>query len=285
MKTYRPLARAGLGVPFLFWLATTACGGRTEPLAEKAQTLEPYPECRVEGEVRECSSICGTGVETCVDGKWRNCSARRPKPPTLKATVRDFSDTHPDFEQIGIEGRLDLGIVDFDLDADDKPVYMGQPKTPTTSGKQYFDMWFHDAPENVTLQTEIELERSASDPNLYVYENNAFFPIDDQGLGNQGRSHNYHFTLELATRFRYIGGETFSFSGDDDLWVFINRRLAIDLGGRHDTLSDAVNLDEKAEFLQIEPEQDYPLHLFFAERHTVGSHFNIHTTIAEFDCE
>jgi fibro-slime domain-containing protein len=244
-----------------------------------------FPECRIEGEKRECSSICGDGVETCVDGKWRNCSARRPKPPKLNATVRDFSDTHPDFEQLTIPGQLDQGIVEFELDADDKPVYAKHASTPTTTGKEYFDMWFHDAPENVTLTTKIALQRSSTDPEIYVYENDAFFPIDDRGLGNQGRPHNYHFTLELATRFRYVGGETFSFSGDDDLWVFINRRLAIDIGGRHNTLYGEVNLDEQADELGIAPDNDYALHLFFAERHTVGSHFNVRTTIAEFDCE
>lgn len=194
----------------------------------------------------------------------------------LYATVRDFSpETHPDFEY-NIES--DPGIVLPDLGPDDKPVYAGQNGNPTTNGQQAFDQWYRDVPGvNQPFPLEIAL---ALENGQFVYDNPAFFPIDGQGFGNEGNPHNYHFTLELHTLFNYGGGEVFKFRGDDDLFVFINRKLAIDLGGVHGPQEGVAVLDDQAAALGITPGGTYQLDFFFAERHTSESNFRIETTIA-----
>ena len=45
--------------------------------------------------------------------------------------------------------------------------------------------------------------------------------------------HNFHFTTELRYFFQYQGGETLTFRGDDDVFVYVNGRLAVDIGGIH----------------------------------------------------
>jgi fibro-slime domain-containing protein len=95
--------------------------------------------------------------------------------------------------------------------------------------------------------------------------------------GEDGQMHNFGFTTELHTKFRYQGGETFPFEGDDDLWVFINGKLAIDLGGLHPALRGSVELDTAATTFGW-------LELFHAERRTTASHFRLDTTLTLVDC-
>ena len=78
----------------------------------------------------------------------------------------------------------------------------------------------------------------------------------------------------------YQGHETFTFVGDDDVWVFINNQLVIDLGGRHSQLTGSVSLDS----LGLTVGSSYPLDVFNAERHTTQSNFRIDTTLALANC-
>ena len=251
------------------------CGSGQEQCTDGA-----WQACEVPEALRPCESVCGNGNETCRKGAWGKCDAPLPKPPKLKATIRDFLASHPDFEE-DISG-VDLGIVEPMLGMDDKPIYKGQPRTLTTSGRESFDQWYRDDMRvNQSAPLEVQLQPSAEDPGLFVYDNQAFFPIDGQLQGNEKRPHNYHFTLEASTTFQYVGGEQFSFSGDDDMWVFINSRLAIDLGGLHSSLDASVFLDDVAREFGLVRGEQYPLHFFFAERHTIQSNFTIRTSIAE----
>lgn len=196
----------------------------------------------------------------------------------LVATVRDFQSSHPDFED---ELGVDPGIVQFMLGADQKPVYAGNPTTPTTHGVDAFNQWYRDVP-GVNTPFEVMLPLADLGNGTFSYDNSAFFPIDGQGFGDEGNPHNYHFTLELHTEFTYAGGEVFSFTGDDDLFTFVNGRLGIDLGGVHGPMSGQIDMDAMAGTLGLVIGQTYALDFFFAERHTSESNFRIDTTITCF---
>ncbi|MBK7580464.1 MAG: fibro-slime domain-containing protein [Myxococcales bacterium] len=197
----------------------------------------------------------------------------------LTGTVRDFQESHPDFESF--TGNGEKGIVQNALGSDDKPVYVDGPHQFTTT-KANFDQWYRDVPgTNQTFPFAFSLIKNG---NVYTYDNGQFFPIDGQGFGDEGNSHNYHFTFELHTEFLYKGGEVFTFTGDDDLWTFINGQLAIDLGGLHPSQNGSVDLDASAGTLGLEKGKAYALDVFQAERHTDESHFRIDTSLEFTNC-
>jgi len=198
----------------------------------------------------------------------------------LEATVRDFSQTHPDFETFaGLTAFT--GIVGDQLGSDDKPVYAHAGPTAQTTGPGEFFLWYRDVPgvnHGFTVHLPLEMVDGVS-----TFVSSSFFPIDGMGFGNEGHAHNYHFTTELHAVFDYKGGEVFTFSGDDDLWMFLNGKLAIDLGGLHEELSVTIDLDAVAQDLNIEVGNRYAMDIFHAERHTTESNFRIATTIECFE--
>ncbi|MEO0442765.1 MAG: PKD domain-containing protein [Pseudomonadota bacterium] len=213
----------------------------------------------------------------------------------LPVLIRDFTAAHPDFEA-GIFTQ-DLGIVEQDLGPDGKPVYAhGGAGTATTNGVNAFNQWYNDvAGVNLPIPISLTMARTQG-TNIWTYANNRFFPIDDDVIapgvvtwGNspegqaEGLDHNFHFTLEANLEFYYQGGETFTFSGDDDLWVYINGKLAIDIGGVHSVLETTISLDDIADYLGIVPGNTYTFDLFFAERNTSQSNFSFQTSI-NLDC-
>jgi fibro-slime domain-containing protein len=201
----------------------------------------------------------------------------------LPVTLRDFQISHPDFEEPdGLSDFVQPGLVKPDLGADGTPVYAPDgPVEPHTTGAAEFNQWYHDVP-GVNMKFPYTIQLTDSGNGKFTFDSSAFFPLDGMGFGNEGLPHNFHFTTELHTTFKYMGGETFRFTGDDDLWLFINGKLALDLGGLHPQVSGEVDLDAKAAELGIEKGGTYKMDIFHAERHTDASNFHIETTIECF---
>jgi fibro-slime domain-containing protein len=195
----------------------------------------------------------------------------------VQVTYRDFMASHPDMQD-GV--GTDLGIVQTALGPQNKPVFAPSGPTQTVTGAASFNQWYRDVP-GVNMSMTAVLPLVENPPGTFTYDNQSFFPLDGMAFGNESYSHNYHFTSEIHTTFTYHGGETFQFSGDDDVFVFVNKKLAIDLGGVHDPLVGTIDFDARAAEFGIAPGGTYQLDVFHAERHTVASTFKMTTTI---DC-
>ncbi len=219
----------------------------------------------------------------------------------LVGVARDFKAAdeaggHPDFESFQGDAET-TGLVASTLGADLKPVYASQcessgpvgdcPFGPQTTSKERYDEWYRLV--EGTNKAYLVYFKFAPNGAISTFQSGRFFPLDGAGWGNSGEdedsvSRNFHFTTELHTKFKYQGGETFSFSGDDDLWVFINGTLAIDLGGLHPARSASIDMDQRAADLGIQKGNVYSLELFHAERHTTASNFRVDTNLAFVDC-
>jgi fibro-slime domain-containing protein len=210
---------------------------------------------------------------------------------------------HPDFEAFEGRGKT-LGIVAPDLGTDGKPVYASKcgsgasvslacPFGAMTTTKANFDQWYR-SDDGINKSFLIYLQLVPGEGGVPTFHSKYFFPMDGAGWGNNGIGedktgrkdvpHNYAFTTEVHTKFKYMGGEHFDFVGDDDVWVFINHKLAVDLGGLHFPEGGAVDLDAQAGTLGIVKGGSYDLDLFHAERHSKDSNFRVEMNFTFEDC-
>jgi fibro-slime domain-containing protein len=205
--------------------------------------------------------------------------AAQAAPITLTGTVRDFAA-----DGVNFEGPI-IGLVPGMV----SPTLVGPSPTLTPLGSSLisstgaggFPLWYTKPTD--TLSLPLTLTEKAGSPGIYEFTDLTFFPIDGLLLNTGVPGTNFHFTFHIAATFDYAPGtgQVFSFTGDDDVWVYFDKTLGIDLGGVHGAASASVSLDTLFGFGTpgAKSAGTYGFDFFFAERHTSASTLHIETSL------
>jgi fibro-slime domain-containing protein len=252
--------------------------------------LEPHPDFNtfqgtgLLGAVQGQLGADGRPVFSCANATAAGCAAVL----TNFTSAQRFNQWYRDTEGVNLPvvGQLSLGAIGGGA-------FLFDSADPETTDNGQFDP---------LLDAGFQAETVAGIP----LEGQEFCDIDlvpqPDGPGGDATPRNMSFTTETRFVFEYGGGERFEFSGDDDVWVFMNNRLVMDLGGLHEVATGAFTLDDEgiatveregppgsaltlAQPIQIDTQMElggvYEAVLFHAERHECGSNFKL--TLTGFD--
>eukprot|EP00127_Corallochytrium_limacisporum_P002427 Clim_evm68s119 gene=Clim_evmTU68s119 len=228
-------------------------------------------------------------------------------------TNRNNSKRHPDCEDIIC---TETGLVENTLSADGTPTPSALPGACSLiKSADSWHGWYHDVSiddhgtlGNVRVEGFVPLELQA-DGRTYIYnsaplgDRGGFWPLDNRGIDDHQSEydHNYCFTTHIRTTFTYRGDEVFQFHGDDDVWVYVNNGLVVDIGGVHRAIckyicmsydnvctgpADCNKVDRSGNnfvdtlIRSLVVGETYNFDMFHAERHTTQSNFYLSTTLA-----
>lgn len=218
----------------------------------------------------KCGDGLKLDAEACDDGNLRNfdgCSSTctidlgftcdvTTESPMLPIVYRDFVGTqvnspvdtgpkHPDFQNFGkITGQDCQEEVAATLNSRGKPSLL-QANSCVKDAASFAQWYLSDNTINRTVVDTLTLTPVNGSAGTFEFSDESFFPLNGRGFNDPNNllehtrpeypsgDSNFSFTSEIRYWFTYRGGEKLSFYGDDDLWVFINGHLAVNIPGLH----------------------------------------------------
>ncbi len=199
-----------------------------------------------------------------------------------------------EWEKCGYYNKeIERGLVGFDLGDDYLPVFSAGGLTPNR-GIGDSRRWFNTVEgKSASYIGAIKMEY-VSEGAVFYFERDDFYPLDDvkfsDGDSVNKDGHNHLFTLSFAVPFTVLGSgeENFEIKADDDTFVFVDNKLAIDMGGIHDAEYGRFTIHEDGEIYAGVGEQELAysgikvnkgdgsmVRIFHADRDSQDSVFNM----------
>ena len=168
-------------------------------------------------------------------------------------------------------------------------------KTLTLNWNENKGMYEFDSMYKKTYDTE---NKNIFNPSneADATDNQDFFPIDPDTLGAANDltapfgtttnsayvgDRNFHYAMKAHCEFYYDAASdlTFNFYGDDDVYLFINNKLVMDIGGAHPPKDGTVKINDIADSIGLQDGEVYSFDFFYMERHTDMSKLRVETNM------
>lgn len=188
--------------------------------------------------------------------------------------------------------ELEQGLVAFELGEDYLPVGVSGKLTPNRGINT--ERWFNEVEgKSASYTGDLKMNYKA-DGAEFVFYQSKFYPLDEvefsKGDTANRDGHNHLFTMNFAVPFTALlsGEESFEVRADDDTFVFIGDKLAIDMGGIHDATSGRFVIHENGEVytamgnedlafsgITVDADTGSIVRIFHADRDSTDSTFGV----------